>query len=114
MSTLQKSSPLERAPKTSSCAFGYVSELTNSRPLRSHEIHHQRRAQPQITICFFNEKANHPRPQVKPHVQGEYCAKLLTLKRPADYAAQQRYPRVTKYENLIFDLRLVVQNDIQQ
>jgi hypothetical protein len=36
------------------------------------------------------------------------------MERPADCAAQQRYPRVTKRENLIFDLRLVVQNDIQQ
>jgi hypothetical protein len=109
-----KSSPLQRAPKTSSCAFSCISKLTNSRPLRSHEAHHQRRARPETTICFFNEKANHPRPQVKPHAQGEDCAKLLTLKRPVDCAAQQRYPRVTKYEDLIFDLRLVVQNDIQQ
>jgi hypothetical protein len=114
MSTLQKSSPLQRPPKTSSCAFSYISKLTNSRPLRSREIHHRRRARPEITIYFFNEKANHPRSQVKPHAQGEDCAKLLTLERPADCAAQQRYPRQTKYENLIFDLRLVVQNDIQQ
>jgi hypothetical protein len=78
----------------------------------AHE-HHQRQARPKVNICFFKEEADHPLLLVKPHAQREDYAKLLTLKRPVDYAAQQRYPRVTKYGNLILDLRLVVQNDIQ-
>jgi hypothetical protein len=52
--------------------------------------------------------------QLKLHAEAKAVQNCSHLRGPADCAAQQRYPQVTKYKNLIFDLRLVVQNDIQQ
>jgi hypothetical protein len=64
---------------SSSC----ISKLTNFRPLRRREIHHQRRARPKVTIRFFKEDWDHPLVLVKHHAN-EDCAKLLTLRRSAD------------------------------
>ena len=56
---------------------------------------------PSTVILVIMQKARDP------------LCKIAHIKRPLDCAAQQRHLWVTKYENLILDLRLVVQNDIQ-
>jgi hypothetical protein len=49
--------------------------------------------------------------QLKPNAEAK-AVQDCTHQKPGDCA--QRRPRMPKYENLILDLRLVVQNNIQQ
>jgi hypothetical protein len=65
---------------SSSC----ISKLTNFRPLRRREIHHQRRARPKVTHHFFKEDWEPPSPASEAPMPSEDCAKLLTLRRSAD------------------------------